>query len=157
MSTDRDFTDALDILNAYSFVGSPALLKRSLIRKSILHPLSRRGGYVDGLQALDSLRALNDSTLDHFVHVYPLLYSRLSHQTTTATPKNSSREVVENALPDGIDVWPNYPNPFSDVTSFTFKLGEGRHVRLAVYDAMGREVAVVTDADYPLGRRRTRG
>ena len=45
----------------------------------------------------------------------------------------------------------NYPEPFRNVTSFTFKLGKATHVRLTVHDAMGREVAVLTDADCTRG------
>jgi hypothetical protein len=37
----------------------------------------------------------------------------------------------------------NYPNPFSTVTSFTFKLPDTREVKLTVHDMLGREVAVV--------------
>jgi hypothetical protein len=114
--------------------------------------MARRGGYRDGLLALDSLRAFGDSTLLPLFAWYPALYSRLTHPEPTNIPKaRGQQRLVERVLPDGIDLWPNYPNPFSKVTSFTFRLGEDKHIRLAVYDAMGREVAVVTDADYQRG------
>ncbi|MBE0643354.1 MAG: T9SS type A sorting domain-containing protein [Bacteroidetes bacterium] len=45
----------------------------------------------------------------------------------------------------------SHPNPFIDAASITFRLREDNHVRLAVHDAMGREVALVTDADYSRG------
>jgi hypothetical protein len=150
-AADSLYIDALAVLNAYSFAGSPALLKRALIRKSLLYPRTRLGGYRDGLLALDSLRGMNDSLLLRFIDLYPLLYSRLSRPQSSSIPKWAVQALIDRALPTGIDVWPNYPNPFSDVTSFTFKLGEATHVRLAIYDAMGREVAVVTDADYDRG------
>ncbi|MFZ1728769.1 MAG: T9SS type A sorting domain-containing protein, partial [Bacteroidota bacterium] len=63
----------------------------------------------------------------------------------------AGQHLIDRVLPTGIEVWPNYPNPFADITSFTFKLGEATHVRLGVFDAMGREVAVITDADYERG------
>ena len=44
-----------------------------------------------------------------------------------------------------------YPSAFRDVTSLSFKLGKATHVRLTVHDAMGREVAVLTDADCTRG------
>ena len=148
---DSLFDDALDILNAYSFAGSGALSKQGLIRKAILHPLAYPGGYRNGLDVLDSLRSLNDSTLLRFLDLYPVLFSGLSTPEPSTTPKASRIGLIERNMPKDITLWPNYPNPFRDVTSFTFKLGKATHVRLTVHDAMGREVAVLTDADYTRG------
>ncbi|MBE0642457.1 MAG: T9SS type A sorting domain-containing protein [Bacteroidetes bacterium] len=86
-----------------------------------------------------------------FAELYPLLYSRLSLPQYSRIPKRATTTYTDQTFPTKIDVWPNYPNPFRDVTSFTFKLGGDMHVRLAVYGAMGREIAVVTDADYNRG------
>jgi len=149
------FADALDVLQAYSFEGASYLKKEALIRSALYRPFAYRGGYEDGLRALDTLASItgNDSTQLPLFALYPRLYCGL----TIPIPANAVRKAEERSsfwdriLPDGIDVWPNYPNPFTDVTSFTFKLGEDMHLRLAVYDAMGREVAVVTDADYSRG------
>ncbi len=44
-----------------------------------------------------------------------------------------------------------HPNPFVGAAEITFQLGEDNHIRLAVYDAVGREVALVADADYSRG------
>ncbi|MDT8325625.1 MAG: T9SS type A sorting domain-containing protein [Bacteroidota bacterium] len=57
----------------------------------------------------------------------------------------------DKVIPEGIEIDQNYPNPFRDVTSFTFKLGDATHVRLSVHDAMGRVVAVLTNAEYDRG------
>ncbi len=150
---DSLFGDAIEILDAYSFAGSASLQSRSLLRKAVVHPLCGEGGYMRGLAALDSARSLigNDRRFRSFFELYPKLYSGLNHNERVTVPKRSERGLLDRILPEGIEVWANYPNPFSDLTSFTFKLGEDRHVRLAVYDAMGREVAVVTDADYSRG------
>jgi len=100
---------------------------------------------------LDTLRALNDSTLLRFLDLYPMLFSRLSMPEPSTSPKASRVGLIERNMPNTITLWPNYPNPFRDVTSFTFKLGDATHVRLSVHDAMGREVAVLTNADYNRG------
>jgi hypothetical protein len=150
---EGDPASALAVLDSYSFAGSDTLLRDAMLRKAILHPLVARGGYAKGLAVLDTLAGLVyiDSTVGTFIDRYPILFSNLTHDMGPRIPKVQQRDYSAILLPTGIDVWPNYPNPFSDVTSFTFKLGEAAHVRLAIYDAMGREVAVVTDTDYDRG------
>ncbi|MFZ1728863.1 MAG: T9SS type A sorting domain-containing protein [Bacteroidota bacterium] len=150
VAEDSLYADAIQILNSYSFVGSADLLKGSLIRKAMFYPRAWDGGYADGILAIDSLRLLPDSLLLRVIDFYPLLYSRLS-KPSVQIPKVYTEKIIDRSLPSGIDVWPNYPNPFVDITSFTFKLGETTHVRLAVFDAMGREVTVIADADYSRG------
>jgi hypothetical protein len=45
----------------------------------------------------------------------------------------------------------NYPNPFNPTTTIPFSIVAAGHVRLAVYDALGREVALVVDEDLAPG------
>jgi hypothetical protein len=56
-------------------------------------------------------------------------------------------------MPHGISLAQNYPNPFNPTTSIGFRVsGLGsRWVRLAVYDLLGREVAVLVDEEKPPG------
>ena len=44
-----------------------------------------------------------------------------------------------------------YPNPASDRTTLPFMLPTAQAVRLAVYDVLGREVAVLVDGVRPAG------
>ncbi|MBE0643829.1 MAG: hypothetical protein IH600_07090, partial [Bacteroidetes bacterium] len=105
------FSDALDIIQAYSFEGAAYLKKEQLIRSALYRPFAYRGGYADGLRALDTLASIagNDSTWLPFFALYPRLYSGL----TLSTPANAVRKAEEQSsfwdrvLPAGIDVWPN--------------------------------------------------
>ena len=45
-------------------------------------------------------------------------------------------------LPRDLTLAPNYPNPFNPVTTLRFGLPQATTVRLAVYDVLGRQVAV---------------
>jgi hypothetical protein len=44
------------------------------------------------------------------------------------------------------------PNPFTGRTVLPFEVGEPAHVRLAVYDVLGREVAVLAAGAFEPGR-----
>lgn len=48
---------------------------------------------------------------------------------------------------------PAFPNPTNDTATVTLTLGEPQHVRLAVYDALGREVTVLHDGPLPASSR----
>ncbi|MCH8557691.1 MAG: endonuclease [Balneolia bacterium] len=55
----------------------------------------------------------------------------------------STEPVAE--LPESITLEQNYPNPFNPTTAIRFALAESGHVRLSVYDMLGRRVAVLVD------------
>ncbi|MBR9974726.1 MAG: T9SS type A sorting domain-containing protein, partial [Bacteroidetes bacterium] len=44
------------------------------------------------------------------------------------------------------------PNPFNPSTSIRYTVAEERHVRIAVYNSLGLEVAVPVDDVLPAGR-----
>ena len=50
----------------------------------------------------------------------------------------------------------NYPNPFNPSTTIEYELAASEHVRLEVFDAMGRRVKVLADGTHPAGRHSVR-
>ena len=67
----------------------------------------------------------------------------LPEEVTVTLPSRVSTESEE--LPTEVALWGNYPNPFNPETSIRFVLPRTGHVRLAVYDVVGRDVAVLVD------------
>jgi hypothetical protein len=55
------------------------------------------------------------------------------------------KETEETAEVTGFALLQNTPNPFSPSTAITYALPAATHTRLAVYDIVGREVAVLVD------------
>ena len=39
----------------------------------------------------------------------------------------------------------NYPNPFKNTTTVSYRIPEGEHVRIAVYNNLGKQVKVLVD------------
>ena len=57
----------------------------------------------------------------------------------------------EAALPSALALGQNHPNPFRSATTIPYTLPEPSHVRLMVYDGLGREVAVLVDGPRAAG------
>ena len=45
----------------------------------------------------------------------------------------------------------NYPNPFNPTTNVNFELEQAQHVRLVVYDVLGRQIQVLVDGQLGAG------
>jgi hypothetical protein len=107
-----------------------------------------------GFVALDSV-TYGAQTTDVSMGRYPDLtgpWTGLTQPTPGAPNVVTSVEPLKAALPDRMRLENAYPNPFNPSTTIRFTVGpnwvEGRQehrVRLAVYDLLGREVAVLAD------------
>ncbi|MDT8324296.1 MAG: T9SS type A sorting domain-containing protein [Bacteroidota bacterium] len=58
--------------------------------------------------------------------------------------------------PQTVTLEANYPNPFNPATTLAFTLGSAQRVSLAVYDALGRRVAVLAEGMQGAGRHQLR-
>ncbi|MCP4706059.1 MAG: T9SS type A sorting domain-containing protein [candidate division Zixibacteria bacterium] len=56
-----------------------------------------------------------------------------------------------NTLPSGYDLKQNYPNPFNPSTTIEFALPSKSHVRLEIYNLLGRKIATITDKLFESG------
>ncbi|MEW6616880.1 MAG: T9SS type A sorting domain-containing protein [Patescibacteria group bacterium] len=53
----------------------------------------------------------------------------------------------EPVIPNSFKLFQNYPNPFNPTTSIKYEVSSITNVRLAVYDILGREVAVLVNEE----------
>ena len=60
------------------------------------------------------------------------------------------------AVGDGFRLAPNYPNPFNSTTEIAYTVPEASPVRLAVYNLLGQEVAVLHEGMQAAGQHRVR-
>lgn len=58
------------------------------------------------------------------------------------------------AIPASIELQQNYPNPFNPATEIKFGLAKQETVKLAVYDVLGKQVAVLAEGSFAPGSYR---
>jgi len=58
---------------------------------------------------------------------------------------------VNSSIPYSYALYQNYPNPFNPVTKIKFDLPKSALVKLIIYDAIGREIAVLINQKQPAG------
>ncbi len=79
--------------------------------------------------------------------------SRESNTPPTLRIRFSVPTAVEaGEVPEAVRLTQNYPNPFDRATTITYELAGPQRVTLAVYDALGRQVATLVDAWQGAGR-----
>ena len=76
----------------------------------------------------------------------------LTATISTADGQSWTKDIkISVGPPKDYKLYNNFPNPFNPSTKIAFELPKVSHVKLIIYDVVGREVAQVADADYPAG------
>jgi hypothetical protein len=60
-------------------------------------------------------------------------------------------DVREPQQPESFSLYQNYPNPFSDATSFSFTLPESEPVQLRIYNVLGETIATAASGRFAAG------
>ncbi|MBN1781765.1 DNRLRE domain-containing protein [bacterium] len=77
-------------------------------------------------------------------------YPELEVVYTTSLAKKGEEAGAE-ALPETYALHQNWPNPFNPVTTIGYTLPEAVHVEVAVYDMLGRQIAVLANGHKEAG------
>ena len=76
----------------------------------------------------------------------------LTATISTANGQTWTKDIeITVGAPKDYKLYNNFPNPFNPSTKIAFDLPKASHVKLIIYDIIGREVAQIADADYPAG------
>lgn len=85
-------------------------------------------------------------------HVAPAKFDTV-HVAFSAT-WSTATTAETRTVPDGLALEPAFPNPFSGRATLRYHLPQSEHVRLTVFDVLGRRVATLVDAAQPAGTHR---
>jgi hypothetical protein len=64
---------------------------------------------------------------------------------------NAMEDDKGNAIPKEFSLQQNYPNPFNPVTQIKYALPKSTHVKIELYDVLGRKIIVLVDDQKPAG------
>ena len=86
---------------------------------------------------------------DRTVHAYD--WSRIAAAMNLGINTNPVVSVEENEPPKGFQLAQNYPNPFNPSTKIRFVLPQASHVKLTIFDALGRTVRTMIESQMSAG------
>ena len=94
--------------------------------------------------------AQGTSNLDSVTQLRAAAHSTLAAwDTGILAPTRIEAEPLPETF--NLQISPPYPNPFTDRATIRYELSEAMEARMVVYDALGREVAVLVDAEQQAG------
>ena len=109
-------------------------------------------GFVAGSGTTNEPHWYSFSDIDLPFEAFGLSY-RLRQTDFDGSHSYSPIVEVDLNLPAALVLRGNFPNPFSEKTTIRFELPASAYVHLAVYDVVGREVAVLVNGQQQPGRK----
>jgi hypothetical protein len=84
------------------------------------------------------------------------MFWRSPGDTIALWPGETSVYDPGDNIPNTYILATSYPNPFNATAIIAFELGQTEHVRVSVYDLLGRQVAILADGVFPAGLNNVR-
>ena len=54
-------------------------------------------------------------------------------------------EQVNNSIPENIQLYQNFPNPFNPITNIHYSISESGNVKIVIYDLLGQEIRTIVN------------
>jgi len=55
-------------------------------------------------------------------------------------------------IPNGFSLYQNFPNPFNPITTINYDLPENKHVKITIYNMLGKQIKILVNKYKPPGR-----
>jgi predicted CXXCH cytochrome family protein len=155
-SCHSDFYTAVDTSNHDKMFDYRGTQSRTDSLIAILQAQVNKASHNDSLTT--SFKEANYNLLSimgegsHGIHNTRLVQKLLRDAISKFTPTAVLNEA--GMAPNKYELMQNYPNPFNPSTTIKFSLPESGNVKVIVYDAVGREVATLTNNFYQAGNYR---
>jgi len=129
-----------NLLSVSNYDASTGVLEVAFTRKRGTPPAAGRGEIVQ-----ITLRATQSSSEPTTIHLDQVVASEVGQGTiAVAAPQISSPVALPDA-PEVFSLQAPYPNPAARRATLSYQLPEAADVRMTLYDALGRTVAVLVD------------
>ena len=125
---------------------------RILDISDIEHP--REVAYFDTVPRSDGLGFDGAWSVYPFFDSGAIVVSSMAEGLFVVEPTNVPLATEADETPETFFLSSAHPNPFNPRTTLTLTLAQAQPVRVAVYDVLGREVAVLQDRALPVGEHR---
>ena len=121
------------------------------VQKSLDNKSYEKIGFINGAGSTNNAQSYQ--FFDENVKTGTYFY-RLRQIDYNGTSTTSDAQKVNVAPPQTYELSQNFPNPFNPTTEIIFRVKEENKVTIAVYDILGREVAMLVNKNMEAGTHR---
>jgi hypothetical protein len=129
-----------NLLSISNYDAATGVLEIAFTRKRGAAPAAGEGDI-----AQITLRATQSASAPATIHLDEIVASQMGQGTATVTAPQIGSPVALPDVPEVFALQAPYPNPASRRATLAYQLPEATDVRMTLYDALGRTVAVLVD------------
>ncbi|MGD8306453.1 MAG: hypothetical protein PVF17_07350, partial [Ignavibacteria bacterium] len=86
-----------------------------------------------------------------FTHGMGNYQAKIGYAISQSTVNVGTTDMI-STIPEQIELYQNFPNPFNPATTIRYRIPESSIVTVKLYDILGTEVATLVNAEKPAGR-----
>jgi tetratricopeptide (TPR) repeat protein len=115
---------------------------------NLFHYYYKQGNYSFAKDILSELKANEEWNIG--INTAELLMNEIDPQSIGFVKQSNNDE--QNKIVQEFSLDQNYPNPFNPATKITFTIQQTGHIKIKIYDLLGREIANLADGIYEAGK-----